>query len=31
MPDIDEEALRKLPYWNQWLYRALRELDKRKE
>jgi len=24
--EIDEETLRKLPYWKQWLYRTAKEI-----
>jgi hypothetical protein len=27
VPEIDEESLKKLPYWKQWLYRTARELS----
>jgi hypothetical protein len=26
VPNIDEETLRKLPYWKQWLYKAVKEV-----
>lgn len=27
VPDVDEETLKKLPYWKQWLYKTLKEID----
>jgi hypothetical protein len=27
VPEIDEETLKKLPYWKQWLYKTVRELS----
>jgi len=31
VPEIDEESLKKLPYWKQWLYGTARELSKEGE
>jgi len=28
VPDIDEETLKKLPYWKQWLYKTLKDFEK---
>lgn len=25
LPNIDEETLKKLPYWKRWLYKTLKE------
>jgi hypothetical protein len=27
VPEIDDEILKKLPYWKQWLYRTAKELE----
>jgi len=27
VPEIDDETLKKLPYWKQWLYKTARELE----
>jgi hypothetical protein len=27
VPEIDEESLKKLPYWKQWLYKTAKELS----
>jgi len=26
IPDIDEDTLKKLPYWKQWLYSTVKEI-----
>jgi len=26
LPEIEEETLKKLPYWKQWLYNTVKEL-----
>jgi len=31
VPEIDEEILKKLPYWKQWLYRTAKELSEEGE
>jgi hypothetical protein len=28
--EIDEETLKKLPYWKQWLYKAVKEVIEEK-
>jgi hypothetical protein len=28
VPEIDDETLKRLPYWKQWLYKTARELQK---
>jgi len=30
LPEIDEETLKKLPYWKQWLYRTIKEIQSEK-
>jgi|GEM_PF-3273598 len=30
VPNIDEETLKKLPHWKQWLYKAVKEILKEK-
>jgi hypothetical protein len=33
VPDLDEETLKKLPYWKRWLYLSIKEIvekEKRK-
>jgi hypothetical protein len=28
LPEIDEDTLKKLPYWKQWLYKTLKEAER---
>jgi len=31
VPDIDEETLRKLPHWKQWLYMTMKEISEKSQ
>jgi hypothetical protein len=31
LPEIDEETLKKLPYWRRWLYETTRELKQQEK
>jgi hypothetical protein len=30
IPEIDEETLKKLPYWKRWLYKTIRKAQEEK-